>query len=296
MSVETSIQIKGELRLNEPMAKHTSWRVGGPADKYYKPHGLADLAGFIQSLPTQEKIFWLGLGSNLLVRDGGVRGTVIALAGNLNELRLQDENVIYAEAGVSSAKLSRFAAKQGLSGLEFLSGIPGSTGGALAMNAGAFGSEVWSWVTKVTTLNRQGQLNTRYPEDYKISYRKVVPKYPGEWFVAAEFLLDKKPASAKIKELLNKRNSSQPIGLASCGSVFKNPQTTHAAKLIEQTGLKGYCINKACVSDKHANFIINTGDATAQDIEDLIKHIQAAVKKEYQILLEPEVKIIGEPL
>lgn len=294
MNSQILSSLKGELLLNEPMSKHTSWRVGGPADKYYKPCDLSDLAGFIKSLPAKENIFWLGLGSNLLVRDGGMRGAVIALAGRLNDLRLLESSLVYAETGLSCAKLSRFVDKQGLSGLEFLSGIPGSVGGALAMNAGAFGSEVWSWVVKVTTLNRQGELNTRYPENYTIGYRKVESEFSDEWFVAVEFLLDEKKPDNNIRKLLDKRNAAQPIGLASCGSVFKNPKGEYAAKLIDQLGLKGHCVNQACVSEKHANFIINMGKAKAQDIESLIKFIQEAVFTKYQIVLEREVRIVGE--
>ncbi len=296
MNSQTLTKLKGELLLNEPMSKHTSWRVGGVADKYYKPYDLSDLSEYMKSLPANENILWLGLGSNLLVRDGGIRGSVIALTGRLNELQITDESLIYAEAGLSCAKLSRLADKQGLSGLEFLSGIPGSIGGALAMNAGAFGNEIWNWVVKVITLNREGELNTRYPENYSISYRSVKPEFNNEWFVAAEFLLDKKQPDNNIKNLLDKRNSTQPIGMASCGSVFKNPKGKHAAKLIDQLGLKGHCINQACVSDKHANFIINTGKASAQDIEDLIKFVQKAVFAKYGITLETEVKIVGEPV
>jgi len=294
MSVNLSEQLKGELRLNEPMNQHTSWRIGGTADRFYKPYDITDLSDFIKYLPAEESLMWIGLGSNILVRDGGIRGTVVSLVGALNTVKLLGGGMVGTESGASCAKLSRFADKNGLSGLEFLSGIPGSVGGALAMNAGAFGSEIWSWVSRVTTIDRYGQLNFRYPEDFKIAYREVKPQFDGEWFVAAEFLLDAKTTKNNIKELLEERNSNQPIGLPSCGSVFKNPQGQHAAKLIDDLGLKGHCVNQACISDKHANFIINTGGAKARDVEDLIIFIQNAVHDKYGVLLQPEVKIVGE--
>lgn len=285
------------VKQNEPMKKHTSFKVGGNADIFFKPRNLEDLRVFLAE-HKNEKIFWLGLGSNLLVRDGGIRGVVIAMSNALTEINLINPSTIEVQAGVSCAKLSRFSNKKQLAGLEFLSGIPGTVGGALAMNAGAFGGEIWSFVTSVTTINRNGELTKRTPSDYKITYRSVTPMFKQEsWFVSAEINLPLKTTdNSKIGQILKKRNENQPIGKASCGSVFKNPKGLHAAQLIENSGLKSYCIGDACVSQKHANFIINQGNASALDIEKLIFHISYIVKRKYKVQLLPEVQIIGEPL
>lgn len=287
---------QGELRHDEPMTKHTSWRVGGTADNYYRPVDIEDLSLFLAELADDEKLTWVGLGSNLLVRDGGIRGTVISTSGMLNNISLQQKNTLYVEAGVSCAKVARFAAKQNLTGAEFLAGIPGTMGGALAMNAGAFGGETWDKVTQVTTISRQGKCTLRDPDEYQVSYRSVIgPK--DEWFVATTLKLeqgDVKVGQAKIKKLLSQRGATQPTSQPSCGSVFRNPPNDHAARLIEQAGLKGLCIGGACVSEKHANFIINTGTATAADIESLIQKVAETVKQQHGIELHREAHIIGE--
>ena len=287
---------QGELRHDEPMTKHTSWRVGGTADNYYRPIDLEDLSLFLAELADGEKLTWVGLGSNLLVRDGGIRGTVISTSGMLNNISLQQENTLYVEAGVSCAKVARFAAKQNLTGAEFLAGIPGTMGGALAMNAGAFGGETWDKVTQVTTISRDGKCTLRDPDEYQVSYRSVIGP-TDEWFVATILKLeqgDVKVGQAKIKKLLSQRGATQPTGQPSCGSVFRNPPNDHAARLIEQAGLKGLCIGGACVSEKHANFIINTGTATAADIERLIQKVAETVKQQHGIELHREAHIIGE--
>jgi UDP-N-acetylmuramate dehydrogenase len=292
-------QLRGELRRNEPLARHTTWRVGGPADLFYRPADMDDLVNFIQQLPEDTNLVWLGLGSNLLVRDGGIRGVVIAMQTVNQQLELVGENRVRVEAGVTCAKAAKFCSKHGLVGGEFLAGIPGTIGGALAMNAGAFGGETWPQVIEVETIDRFGNRHTRTPEDYEIGYRHVRLKQQDnqEWFVAGLFEFSKDDAvqgKESIKALLEKRGKTQPIGLPSCGSVFTNPANDHAARLIEASGLKGHCIGKACVSEKHANFIINTGGARAQDIEDLIRFVQAQVKQVQQIELVPEVRIVGE--
>ena len=287
---------RGVLRRNEPMSKHTSWRVGGPAERFYEPADLNDLALFLQNLPAGEPLTWVGLGSNLLVRDGGVHGTVIMLSGRLNELTRSGETTIRAEAGVASAKLARFSVSQNLTGAEFLAGVPGTVGGALAMNAGAFGGETWSIVSAVETLDRHGRRHTRLPSDYEIGYRHVVgPK--DEWFVAGHFALtvgDAEAGHTKIRSLLAKRGASQPTQWPNAGSVFRNPPGDHSARLIEATGLKGLRIGGAEVSTLHANFILNTGTATAADIETLIETVRARVKAAQGVELIPEVRIIGE--
>jgi len=287
---------QGELLENEPMARHTTWRVGGPADRYYRPVDIDDLALFLAELPKDEPLFWVGLGSNLLVRDGGIRGTVISTSGLLNDISQTGEMTLRAESGVSCAKVARFAARIDLVGAEFLAGIPGTMGGALAMNAGAFGGETWDVVAQVETLSRDGQRHVRMPSDYAVSYRHVDgPKE--EWFVAVDLKLehgDGKQAQANIKELLAKRGATQPTSQPSCGSVFRNPEGDHAARLIEVAGLKGHSIGGASVSEKHANFIINSGAASASDIENLVNDVAARVLQQTGIALRHEVHIVGE--
>ena len=287
---------RGELKLSEPMSKHTSWRVGGPADRYFRPADMDDLCAFMRSLADDEPVTWVGLGSNLLVRDGGVRGTVIATSGVLNELQLIDANTVRAEAGVSCAKVARFAANQQLTGAEFLAGIPGTVGGALAMNAGAFGGETWDIVASVEMLTHNGDIIGKDKANFEIGYRSV-KGLSGAWFSAAHFKLQKGDtvaAKSKIRELLNKRNQTQPTNLPNAGSVFRNPDNDYSARLIEVSGLKGYRIGGAEVSVKHANFIVNTGSATASDIESLINHVHDTVLQKHGVDLVREVRIIGE--
>lgn len=288
--------LRGELRLNAPLKGLNSWRVGGPAERFYRPADIDDLALFLRGLDAEEPLSWLGLGTNLLVRDGGVRGTVIMVHTALNGLAQIGLRQLRAEAGVPCAKLARYCADRDLAGAEFMIGIPGTVGGALAMNAGAFGGETWDIVAAVETVNRQGCIVRRDPREVRVAYREVgVPTE--EWFVAAEFDLwpgDKMASLAQIRDLLARRRASQPLGVASCGSVFRNPPGDHAARLIDNVGLKGHRIGGACVSDKHANFIINTGDATAADIEALIEFVQQRVQEAYGVRLVPEVSIAGE--
>ena len=290
------VGLRGKLRHNEPMSAHTSWRIGGPAQWFYEPADVEDLAQFLRKLQKKIPVFWLGLGSNLLVREGGIRGVVILTAGLLNDLKLLNDNTLYVEEGVSCAKLTRYVARADLTGTEFLAGIPGSFGGALAMNAGAWGGDTWSLVRGLETLDRQGEHHRRQVTDYEIGYRSVKgPK--DEWFIAATLQLTpnpKKDGQAKIQALLKQRNEKQPIGLASGGSVFRNPPGDYAARLIEQAGWKGKTQGGACVSEKHANFIINYNRATATDIEQLIEKIQADVVQSTGISLIPEIHIVGE--
>ena len=289
-------QLNGKLLLNEPLARYTSWRVGGPADKFYIPAGLDDLRTFLQSLDASEPITFIGLGSNLLVRDGGVRGTVVLMHNVLTALRM-DDDLVYAESGVTCAKLAKFCAKEAKQGAEFFAGIPGTLGGALAMNAGCYGSETWDVVRRVTTINRCGELNTRDAVEFVPTYRHIAMPVADEWFVAAWLELakgDAHEATQKIKALLAKRLASQPLNLPSAGSTFRNPQGDYAARLIEASGLKGYSIGGAQVSEKHANFIVNIGGATALDIELLIKHMRDTVLDKQGVALQQEVKVLGE--
>jgi len=293
-----SIPLRGHLEFEADMARHVSWRAGGRAACFYTPADLEDLAAFLRGRPTVEPLCFVGLGSNLLVRDGGYRGCVVHLHAALNGLRLDADGRIYAEAGVASPKLARFAARHDRVGAEFLAGIPGTVGGALAMNAGCYGRETWMAVDRVLTLDRQGTLHERTPDDYAVGYRQVALKAAAEeGFVAAWFRFakgDGEAARAEIKTLLAKRVASQPLNLPNAGSVFRNPPGDHAARLIETCGLKGLRQGGAQVSEKHANFIVNLGGASAADIEGLIDTVQARVAAQSGVQLHREVRIIGE--
>jgi UDP-N-acetylmuramate dehydrogenase len=277
-----------------PMAKHTSWHVGGPADLFFTPRDAMDLAAFLRQLSPEVPLLWVGLGSNLLVRDGGIRGAVISTHGALGALERLNATRIQAEAGVPCARIARQCVKWGLGPAEFFAGIPGTLGGALAMNAGAWGEETWSHVVEVDVLDRHGARHTRKAADYDIGYRSV--KGPAdEWFIGARLEFERKPGvnTEAIRELLDKRKQTQPIGEWSCGSVFTNPPGDHAARLIESAGLKGFRIGDASVSAKHANFIINHGAARAADVEALIHHVQSTVAQVHGIALTTEVRIVG---
>jgi UDP-N-acetylmuramate dehydrogenase len=297
----TADVLRGTLRLREPMAKHVSWRTGGIAARAYVPADIADLAAFLRSLPAGEPVCMVGLGSNLLVRDGGYRGTVVLTHTTHGAIRMDGEWV-YAEAGAASPKVARFAANHGLEGAEFLAGIPGTVGGALAMNAGCYGSETWEVVARALTIGRRGELRERLPAEFDIGYRHCAVKGGrlgvDVWFAAAWFRFragDRDQARARITELLARRIESQPLDLPNAGSVFRNPPGDHAARLIEACGLKGYAIGGARISEKHANFIVNPkGRACAADIEALIEHARRTVKDRFGIELHPEVRIVGE--
>ena len=276
------------IKFNEPMSKHCSLRSGGMTSEFFLPEDINELSLFLKS--NVKPILLVGLGSNLLVRDRGFNGVTIHTK-NLKELNIKNK-YIESGAGISLAKLSRFSQANLKYGAEFLSAIPGSVGGALAMNAGAFGSEVWQYVVSVQTISLSGELQERFPNDYEINYRSVKHRFSDEFFISARFDFNLNKPNDNVRELLDKRNSSQPIGLPSCGSVFKNPKDNYAAKLIESSGLKGYCIGGACVSEKHANYIINQNNATALDIENLIIHIQNTIKTLHNVELETEIIII----
>jgi len=284
------------IRRNELMSRHTSWHVGGPADAWFVPRDVADLSAFLRALPADVPVTWLGLGSNVLVRDGGIRGVVICPHGALNSLERLDATRIRAESGVPCARLGRQAVKWGLGPAEFFAGIPGTLGGALAMNAGAWGGETWPRVIEVETIDRAGTIHRRTPAEYVIGYRSVTPPVPGEWFVAATLGFEPDPGATtdSIRKLLERRLASQPIGEWSCGSVFTNPPGDHAARLIESAGLKGYRVGDAAVSGKHANFIINLGHARATDLEAVIRHVQDSVEQAHGVRLHPEVRVLGE--
>ena len=285
----------GLLRHREPLARHTAWGIGGVADRYFEPAGAGDLAAFLAGLPEGEPLLWIGLGSNLLVRDGGVRGTVISTV-RLRAVERIEPADLRAEAGAACPRVARIAARHGLAGCEFLAGIPGSMGGALAMNAGAFGTEIWPAVREVETIDLDGARRWRPASDYRYGYRSVDgPR--GEWFVSCRLAFAPDAAGgarARIRELLARRAATQPTGARSCGSVFRNPPGDHAGRLVEASGLKGLRVGGAVVSDKHANFIVNDAGARAADVEALIAKVAEEVERRQGVRLEPEVRIVGE--
>jgi UDP-N-acetylmuramate dehydrogenase len=320
---DQAASLRGELKRSEPMARHVSWRAGGAARTAYFPADVDDLVAFLRALPADEPVLMTGLGSNLLVRDGGLRGTVVFTQRALREVRLDHLGVlgggVYAEAGAASPKVARFAALNDLAGAEFLAGIPGTVGGALAMNAGCYGGETWNIVAHVHTVDRAGKRRVRTPDEYEIDYRSVVRREAGggrrdqgesaphsslltpsrreEWFLAAVFNLKRGSGAesrAKITDLLKRRIAAQPLNEPNAGSVFRNPQGDYAARLIEACGLKGRASGGAMISDKHANFIVNRGAARAADIEALILLAERSVQEKFGIALEREVRIVGE--
>jgi len=297
--------LRGELRDNEPMAAHLSWRAGGPAKRLFAPADLEDLSVFLGQLPPEEPILFVGLGSNLLVRGGGWRGTVVLTYGPGRSPRM-DDGLLYAEAGVACPKVARLAAGRNLGSAEFLTGIPGTVGGALAMNAGCYGGETWDIVERVVTINRRGQLRRRGKEEFEFGYRHCelkadVSSDGDEWFASAHFRLpdgDKGESRAIMTALLSKRRATQPLQLPNAGSVFRNPaEGKSAARLIQACGLKKLAKGGARISEKHANFIVNPGGAgSAADIEWLILQVQQKVEEEKGVRLTPEVRIVGEAM
>lgn len=289
--------LRGRLLLDEPMARYTSWAVGGVADAVYRPADTDDLGQFMALLPSDIAIHWVGLGSNLLVRDAGVRGVVILLKAAMQELELKGD-VVTAGAGVTCARLARQVANWGYADSAFFAGIPGTLGGALAMNAGAHGGETWAQVVEVQVMDRSGSTEWLAPSEWQVGYRSVESVSQREcWFVAARLQFAKGSAEAgiqAIRELQAHRAATQPIDQRSCGSVFRNPVGDHSARLIEVSGLKGLRMGGAQVSEKHANFIVNADNAKAADIERLINHVRSTVAEQHGVSLHPEVRIIGE--
>lgn len=288
--------LKTKLAYDVPLARYTSWRVGGRAKQVFRPTSVQELQDFLKTLSTDEPIFWLGLGSNTLIRDGGVNGTVIITQGGLDQLSITSDGIM-AQAGVSCAKLARFSAKNNGANSAFLAGVPGTVGGALRMNAGAYGSETWDYVRYVETIDRQGHVKQRMASEFEIGYRSVQGLNDSEWFLSGTFVFpsgNSDEAFQAIKSLLKRRGDSQPIGSFSGGSTFRNPPGDFAGRLIEQCGMKGYCIGGARISEKHANFIVNDETARASDIEALIQHVQTRVAEQTGVMLEPEICVIGE--
>lgn len=291
--IETKLQ--GELLRDEPLAPYMTWKVGGPAKYFYKPASLVDLSLFLSFVPKNEPIVFIGWGSNLLVSHEGFDGTVISMR-ELNHIELRDENVIYAEAGALLIDVCRFAAKKQLGHFEKIAAIPGTVGGALAMNAGAYGDETWQFVEEVKTINRHGVIVRHFPHEYEIGYRGVnIPK--DEWFVSALFKLpecDEVEALRELQAMLELRASRQPLEFPNAGSVFRNPPNDFSARLIEASGLKGYRVGGASVSVKHVNFIVNDKGATFEDILAIIHHVRETVREMHAVQLLREVRIIDQ--
>jgi UDP-N-acetylmuramate dehydrogenase len=303
MNLSITPEFMTRVRWHESMAAHTSWRAGGPADMFFLPRDIEDLSAFLRVLPAHVPVYWVGLGSNLLVRDGGIRGVVVAAAGAFTRIERRSQSRVYCQASVPCARIARACSNWGLAQAEFFGGIPGTLGGALAMNAGAFGDETWRHVCSVETIDRRGHRHTRQAQEYRVGYRQVEPPPSTlsagneEWFVSAELqfeTLGAETRTSSVRSLTERRKQTQPLGQWSCGSVFKNPPGDHAARLIEAAGLKGHRIGDAIVSEKHANFIINEGHATATELEQLIRHVQRTVERMHGVVLETEVRIVGE--
>jgi len=283
------------VKRDEPMSRHTSWHVGGPADVFYTPKDRTDLLEFLERLPSGTPLFWLGLGSNLLVRDGGIRGVVIDTTG-LDQLESIDETSLYAESGVPCARIARRCISLQLGPAEFFAGIPGTLGGALTMNAGAFGGETWPRVRAVDVCDARGRERRRDAREYSYSYRRLVAPVPGEFFLGAVLAFEKRPGLTDegLRDMIARRKETQPIGEWSCGSTFTNPKGEHAARLIEAAGLKGTRIGDIMVSPKHANFLVNVEAAKAADVERLVQLIQQEVQKQFGVSLTPEFRTVGE--
>jgi UDP-N-acetylmuramate dehydrogenase len=295
MAAARDIIAQGDIRYDEPMSRHTSWRVGGPAEVFFVPANIEDLAEFLAALEADTPIFWHGVGSNLLVRDGGISGVVISATKMLRQLDRVDRYLVRAGAGVPCTQLARQCIRWELGPSEFFAGIPGTVGGALAMNAGAHGGETWERVESVRSIDRKGEVKERAPGEYTVGYRSVTGP-ADEWFLEATLRFDPDvvPSMDTLKSMIERRKTTQPLGLPSCGSVFRNPPGDHSARLIEAAGLKGHRIGGAEVSEKHANFIINRESASATDIEELIEYVRQTVLDEHGVSLQHEVRIVGE--
>ena len=285
-----------QILLNEPMSRHTTFRVGGPADVMFLPESGAQVAAALKAAQDAGvPVYVIGNGSNLLVKDGGIRGLVIALGEGMSAVS-REGNTITAQAGASLARVAAFAQSEGLSGLEFASGIPGTLGGGCAMNAGAYGGQLSDCLIDARVL-MGGEARTLTVSEMEMGYRTTRPLREGGVVLSARFALtadDPGAIAARMKELNSRRRDKQPLNYPSAGSTFKRPEGHFAGALIEGAGLKGRSVGGAQVSEKHAGFIINTGSAAAADILGLIRLVRAEVREKYGVELETEVRIIGE--
>ncbi len=289
-----SLKSLGRFSEQEPMARHTTLGTGGPARWFFRPSGRQELAQALAQIPEDVRILPLGRGSNMLIADSGFDGLIIDLS-ELNGLEI-DGCRVHAEAGVRMSAIARACAEHGLSGLEFMATVPGDLGGGVAMNAGAFSQQVSDCITHVELIDRQGKIHELEAASLNMRYRHTeLPA--GHLIVAARFaLLPEAPdvIRERMRSMRSRRSSTQPLGQPNCGSVFKNPEGDHAARLIEAAGLKGTRIGGARISERHANFIVNEGDATSADVLALIERARLVVKRKFDITLEPEVRIIAD--
>ena len=290
-------RLSGEVRADEPLKRHTSYRIGGPADLLVLPASVEDVVWTLRL--THEAgvpVFVMGSGSNILVSDAGVRGVVIRMGQSMGRVRFE-EFLVWAEAGVSLPKLAKLAADRGLAGLEWAGGVPGSVGGAVAMNAGAHGGDTSESLRVAYLVARDGTLVERTCDDLRFAYRKSgLIREEHYIVVAAEFCLkrdSRDEIKARMKQFAARRRRTQPLGMPSSGSVFKNPPGDHAGRLIEAASLKGTQIGGAQVSTVHGNFIVNAGDASADDVRRLIELVRRRVKEEFGVTLQLEVELVG---
>ena len=285
------------IKVDEPMKKHISFKVGGPADFLVKPKTEEELRNVVEIAKKENVPFIvIGNGSNLLVKDGGIRGIVIELSDNFNNYEI-DGNIIKAQSGALLAIIGRNAMKNSLTGFEFAAGIPGTLGGALAMNAGAYGGEMKQVVKTVRLMDRDGNIFELSNEEMKFEYRRSL--LTTKDYIVLSAVIELQPGNVEeIKEIMadysNRRSTKQPLNFPSAGSTFKRPEGHFAAKLIDDCGLRGLNLRGAQVSDKHCGFVINSGGATAKDILDLMFIVKSTVNAKFGIMLEEEVKILGE--
>ena len=284
-----------ELRFEEPMAAHTSFRIGGNVEVMAFPKNKEELALILKESALLDcKPVILGAGTNVLAPDAGIRGLVICLKDCLDGMERLDNSTIRVAAGVTMTRAAVFAANLGLSGLEFAHGIPGTVGGGVYMNAGAYGGEICQVCKSVEVMDFYGNIRTFNNEEMQFSYRHSILEELDGIVISAEFVLNSKPVEEireKMKELMGKRSASQPLDKPSAGSAFKRPVGGYAAALIDQAGLKGYQVGNAAISTKHAGFAVNLGGATAEDVKQLLKQVSDTVFEKSGIRLDPEVRI-----
>ncbi len=293
--IPTLPQTKAPYRFMEPLAAYTTFRIGGAAEVFFKPQDIKDLAYFWQNKPHDVDITILGEGSNVLVRDGGIKGVVVHIGRGCDKVEV-DGTKIYAQAGASTGKVARMARNAGLSGVEFICGVPGSMGGALVMNAGCYGHELCDILEAVDVIDNTGEIITVDPKTLGFGYRKS--NLPEGWlFVAAHLALkagDKSQVRQAMREINQKRTSSQPLELPNAGSLFKNPEGQKAWQLIQESGCRGLRKGDAQVSEKHSNFFVNLGNATACDMENLAEEVREKVYQKTGTQLEWEVRLLGD--
>lgn len=289
-------KLKGKLHSNHKLADYTSWCIGGPAEYFYKPMDLDDLVLLMEGWQ-QGPMTILGAGTNVLVRESGVKGLVVYLRNSLKETYEIDEFNLRVESGAMLRDLVKKCIELGMVDAAFLAGIPGTVGGALKMNAGAYGSFIWNHVVAIETINKFGEVKRRRADEFVVSYRQIDGLGKDEIIIAAQLNFDRGDVfviKQQVEEYLQRRKKSQPLEFPSCGSVFRNPPGDYAARLIGTSNLQGRQIGGAKISEKHANFIINCGGAKSYDVENLMQEIMETVEKVHGVILTPEVHILGD--